>query len=67
MTNPRLARRIPWMGMLLALVIALAVLAFGLFKRKGARKPPPIPAETSQAMPGAGAGDRMAGMQSTRA
>lgn len=36
-------RRIPWFGLLLALAIALAVVAFGVFKRKGARKPPPIP------------------------
>ena len=40
-------RTIPWAGWLLVVAIALAILAFGMFKRKGARKPPPIPAETS--------------------
>ena len=36
-------RKVNWLGLTLTLAIILAVIAFGLFKRKGARKPPPIP------------------------
>ena len=37
-------RRFPTWGLILLLAIVLLVVAFGLFKRRGARKPPPIPA-----------------------
>jgi hypothetical protein len=40
-------RPFPLLGILLVVAIVLAVIAFGLFKRKGARKPPPLPAESS--------------------
>jgi hypothetical protein len=40
-------RRISRLGLVLILAIALAVIAFGLFKRKGARKPPPIPQDAT--------------------
>lgn len=43
MTTDRPARRVSRLGLVLTLAIILAVIAFGLFKRKGARKPPPIP------------------------
>lgn len=39
--------RISRFGLLLTLAIILAVIAFGVFKRKGARKPPPIPEEAT--------------------
>ena len=40
-------RRVPWVVLLVAMAIVLAIVAFGLFKRKGGRKPPPIPDQTS--------------------
>ena len=40
-------RRVPLFGILVCLAVVLAVVAFGLFRRRGARKPPPIPAESS--------------------
>lgn len=40
-------RRVPGFGFFVFLAIVIAVIAFGLFKRRGARKPPPIPAESS--------------------
>lgn len=43
MATGRSKRRISWLGLTLTLAIILAVIAFGVFKRKGARKPPPIP------------------------
>ena len=39
--------RISRLGLLLTLAILLAVIAFGVFKRKGARKPPPIPEDAT--------------------
>jgi len=41
-------RPIPWVGLGVVLAIALAIMAFGLFKRKGGGKPPPIPDETTE-------------------
>lgn len=41
------------LGLLLTLVIILAVIAFGVFKRKGARKPPPVPEEATGRREGA--------------
>jgi hypothetical protein len=43
----RTRRPFPTLGLLLIVAIVLAVIAFGLFKRKGARKPPPLPADSS--------------------
>lgn len=43
-------RKISRLGVVLTLAILLAVIAFGLFKRKGARKPPPIPKDATGAV-----------------
>jgi hypothetical protein len=46
-TTPPPRRRVPLFGILVFLAVILAVVAFGLFKRRGARRPPPVPAESS--------------------
>ena len=45
MANGGSKRKVSRLGLFLTLAIILAVIAFGMFKRKGARKPPPIPQE----------------------
>ena len=49
MTTQR-PRKISRLGVVLTLAIILAVIAFGMFKRKGARKPPPIPKDATGAV-----------------
>ena len=51
MTGKEPGRRKSRLGVVLILAIALAVIAFGLFKRKGARKPPPIPQDATSWSP----------------
>lgn len=41
-------RPFPWVGLGVVIAIVLAIVAFGLSTRKGGRKPPPIPDETSE-------------------
>ena len=49
-TEARSGRRpIPWVGVIVVLVIVAAILAFGVFKRKGSRIPP-VPDETSSVL-----------------
>jgi preprotein translocase subunit SecG len=47
MTDRGSGRRISRLGVILTLAILIAVIAFGVFKRKGARKPPPLPEDAS--------------------
>lgn len=45
-SHPREKRPVPWVGIVVTVIIILAILAFGIFKRKAGRIPPPIPEET---------------------
>ncbi len=47
MATGRSRGKVSRLGLLLTLAIILAVIAFGVFKRKGARKPPPIPEDAT--------------------
>jgi hypothetical protein len=46
-------RPVPWVGIILTLVIAVAILSFWVFKRGGSKPPlPPPPDETTGSVPG---------------
>jgi hypothetical protein len=43
-------RPFPWVGLIVVVVIVAAIVAFGIFKRKGSRIPP-VPEETTSHVP----------------
>jgi hypothetical protein len=54
-TKARSGRRpIPWVGVIVVLVIVAAIVAFGVFKRKGSRIPQVPDETTSSVLPPAG-------------